>query len=153
MAAKGKGKGTTAADALATARENPYVQRFLDDEDIRDNMRVAFDSARDAYGRLTNGKPAQKVVLDDKKFHKDVTKAADALKGATAALKDGPAKRRSGGIGKLLFIAIIGTIVALAASEGLRNKVLDLLFGAEEEFEYTSTTSPAPAPEPVPTGS
>ena len=26
-------------------------------------------------------------------------------------------------------------------SEGLRKKVLDALFGAEEEFEYTSTTS------------
>ena len=31
--------------------------------------------------------------------------------------------------------------VALAVSEGLRKKVLDALFGAEEEFEYTSTTS------------
>ena len=26
---------------------------------------------------------------------------------------------------------------ALAASQGLRTKVLDVLFGAEEEFEYT----------------
>jgi hypothetical protein len=35
---------------------------------------------------------------------------------------------------------------------GLRNKVLDTLFGAEEEFDYTSTTAPPPAPaaeEPV----
>ena len=33
-------------------------------------------------------------------------------------------------------------------SEDARNKVLDLLFGAEEEFDYTSTTTPAsPAPE------
>ena len=36
--------------------------------------------------------------------------------------------------------------MALALSEGLRKKVLDALFGAEEEFEYTSTTSsPTPA--------
>ena len=28
-----------------------------------------------------------------------------------------------------------------ALSEGLRNKVLDALFGAEEEFEYTSSTT------------
>jgi hypothetical protein len=33
--------------------------------------------------------------------------------------------------------------IALAVSEGLRKKVLDALFGAEEEFEYTSTTSSA----------
>ena len=35
--------------------------------------------------------------------------------------------------------------MAIALSEGLRNKVLDTLFGAEEEFDYTSTTSPAPS--------
>ena len=29
-------------------------------------------------------------------------------------------------------------------SEDLRNKVLDALFGAEEEFDYTSTTTPSP---------
>ena len=38
-----------------------------------------------------------------------------------------------------------GLNLALALSEGLRKKVLDALFGAEEEFEYTSTTTPAPA--------
>jgi hypothetical protein len=31
--------------------------------------------------------------------------------------------------------------VALAVSSDLRKKVLDTLFGAEEEFEYTSTTT------------
>ena len=34
---------------------------------------------------------------------------------------------------------------ALALSEGLRSKVLDMLFGAEEEFDYSSTTAPADA--------
>ncbi|MBJ7522220.1 MAG: hypothetical protein JHC84_21135 [Solirubrobacteraceae bacterium] len=152
MAKKAKG-ATTAADAVMAARENPYVQRFLDDEDLRDNMKVAFESGRSAYARLTNGKPAQKVLFDDKKFHKDLTKAADALKDAGEALKEGPKKKRSGGIGRLILIAILGTIIALAVSEDLRNKVLDLLFGAEEEFEYTSTTTPAPAPEPAAAGS
>jgi hypothetical protein len=32
-------------------------------------------------------------------------------------------------------------------SEGLRKKVLDTLFGAEEEFEYTSNTSSASSPQ------
>ena len=40
----------------------------------------------------------------------------------------------------------------MALSEDLRAKVLDLLFGAEEEFDYSSTTTPAePAPaQPAP---
>ncbi|MBJ7330800.1 MAG: hypothetical protein JHC95_12945 [Solirubrobacteraceae bacterium] len=152
MAKKAQGPAT-AADALAAVQENPYVQRFVEDEDLRDNVRVAFESARDAYGRLSNGKSTQKVLFDDKKFHKNVTKAADALKEAGTALKDGPKKKRSGGIGRLLLLAILGTLIALVVSEDLRNKVLDLLFGAEEEFEYTSTTTPAPAPEPAAAGS
>jgi hypothetical protein len=38
----------------------------------------------------------------------------------------------------------------VALSEDLRKKVLDALFGAEEEFEYSSTTTPSATPsEPV----
>ncbi|MEA2298986.1 MAG: hypothetical protein QOF77_1922 [Solirubrobacteraceae bacterium] len=36
--------------------------------------------------------------------------------------------------------------VAVALNEQLRNRVLDLLFGAEEEFDYTPTTSGAAPP-------
>ena len=36
----------------------------------------------------------------------------------------------------------MGAGLALAMSEGLRKKVLDALFGAEEEFEYTASTTP-----------
>ena len=53
----------------------------------------------------------------------------------------------------MLFLGIVGAGLALALSEDLRNKLLDALFGAEEEFDYTSTTAPpAPAPSPTPTG-
>jgi hypothetical protein len=34
-------------------------------------------------------------------------------------------------------IIVVGSGVVLAGSEKLRSKVLDLLFGAEEEFQYT----------------
>jgi hypothetical protein len=62
------------------------------------------------------------------------------------------AKRRKGfGLGKKLLVVVVGAGAALALSEGLRTKVLDLLFGAEEEFEYSSTTTPASAPNPVST--
>ena len=43
----------------------------------------------------------------------------------------------------MLGLIVIGSVAALIASEDLRKKVLDALFGAEEEFEYTSTTTPA----------
>ena len=44
----------------------------------------------------------------------------------------------------------VGGLLAMVLSEGLRSKVLDMMFGAEEEFDYSSTTAPsAPAPAPV----
>jgi hypothetical protein len=89
-------------------------------------------------------------VLDDKKFHRDVSKATSALKDASDALRESPKKRkRKGGLlRKLLFLTVAGG-VAVAVSEDLRNKVLDTLFGKEEEFDYTSSTQPAtPAPAP-----
>jgi hypothetical protein len=52
-------------------------------------------------------------------------------------------------MGKKLLLLLVGAGAALALSEGLRKKVLDTLFGAEEEFEYTSTTTPSSAGTPV----
>lgn len=141
-----------AANKQAAARKaangaSPYVQRVVEDAELRDNVRVAFENAKSAYGRLTNGKPAAKV-LDDKKLHKEMRQAAEALRDAGQALREGPKKqkKRRGGFGKLLFVGLVGAGLAIALSEGLRNKVLDALFGAEEEFDYTSTTTPSAAP-------
>jgi len=142
-----KSKAAKAGAAASAARSNPYVRRALEDEDLRDNVRVAFEAARDAYGRLSNGKKPVKALTDDKKLQKDLKKSAEALKEAGAALREGPKKKRKRfGLGKLLLVAIIGGAVAVATNEGIRNKVLDLVFGAEEEFDYTSTTAPPPQP-------
>ena len=146
MAKKSKAAKATAGTAIAGA--TPYVQRLIQDEDLRNQIRTAYESGRSAYGRLNNGKAPAKALLDDKKLHRDLQAAADNLRSASDALREGPKKKkRKGGIGRLLLIGIIGTGVALGVSSDLRNKVLDLLFGAEEEFDYTSTTAPAaPAP-------
>jgi hypothetical protein len=153
MAKKSKAAKATAGTAVAGA--TPYVQRLIQDEDLRENLRTAYESGRSAYGRLNNGKAPAKALLDDKKLHKELQNAADAIRDATDALREGPKKKkRRGGIGKLLVLGIIGGAVALGVSADLRNKVLDLLFGAEEEFDYTSTTAPSsPAPsQPAATG-
>ena len=144
-----KKKAAAAAGAVAAARQNPYVQRVIEDDDLRDNVRVAFEAARDAYARLSDGKAPSKVVMDDKKFHKDLQTAADALKDAGSALREGPKRRRRGGMGRKLMLLLVAGGLALALSSDLRSKVLDALFGAEEEFDYTSTTSPSSTPTPA----
>jgi hypothetical protein len=144
-----KSKPQKAKAAAEGAWGNQYVQRFVQDEELRANVRDAMDNARSAYARLNNGKSASKVVMEDKKFQKDVKNAADAFKEAGSALRDGPKRRRRGGFGKLLLLGLIGGGLAIALSEDVRNKVLDLLFGKEEEFDYTSTTTPPATPAPT----
>ena len=149
-----KKKAAAAAGAVSAAKDNPYVQRIVSDDDLRDNVRVAFESAKSAYERLSNGKAPSKALMDDKKLHKDLKAAAEALRDAGAALREAPKKqkKRSGGFGRKLLLLVVGAGVALAVSSELRSKVLDALFGKEEEFDYTSTTSPAtaaPAAQPV----
>jgi hypothetical protein len=135
-----KTKAARANDLYETARENPYVQRLIEDDELRESLRDAFEAAKGAYGRATgNGKGAVKAVTSDKKVQKDLREAAESLKEASERLRKPP--KRKGGIGKLLVIGIVAGIIALVLSEGARKAVLDTLFGAEEEFEYTSTTS------------
>ncbi|HEX5594285.1 MAG TPA: hypothetical protein VFX35_13180 [Solirubrobacterales bacterium] len=136
-----KTKTARAGDIYETARENPYVQRLIEDEELRESLQDAFEAAKNAYGRATgNGKGTVKAVTSDKKVQKEMRKAAESMQEASERLRSKP-KKRKGGIGRLLLIAIVGAVIALAVSEGARKAVLDALFGAEEEFEYTSTTS------------
>lgn len=134
-----KTKADRATDIYGSARENPYVQRLIEDEELRENLREAFESARKAYSRATgNGKGPVKALTSDKKTQKELRKAAEKLKDANERLQK-PKKKSK--LGRLILLAIVGGIVALVVSEGARKAVLDALFGAEEEFEYTSTTS------------
>jgi hypothetical protein len=152
MAAKQKAaKGAaTAGSAYTAVKTSPYVQRLVEDAELRDNIREAYESARKAYGRLSNGKAPTKALLEDKKLHKELSNAAESLRDAATALKEGPKKKKKRRLGRVLLLGIVGGALALALSEGLRSKVLDLLFGAEEEFDYSSTTAPpTPAPEPA----
>src|ERR1700761_7435286 len=69
--------------------------------------------------------------------------ASDATQGsASGAGSDAsaPRRRHRGRVGALL---VAGGIVTLAVSRGARNRVLDIVFGPEEEFEYESETEPA----------
>lgn len=136
-----KTKANQAADLYSTARENPYVQRLIEDEELRDSLRDAFEAARGAYSRATgNGKGAVKAVSSDKKVQKDLRAAAESLREASERLK-APKKRKKSRLGRLILFGLIATGLALIFSEDARKTVLDALFGAEEEFEYTSTTS------------
>jgi hypothetical protein len=99
---------------------------------------------------MSNGKPATRALLEDRKLQRELRDAANALRDASGSLRE-PAKRtrKRGGIGRSLLLLTVAGALAMIISEDLRTRVLDLLFGAEEEFDYSSTTTPA---EPAPAG-
>ncbi len=135
-----KTKADRATDIYESARENPYVQRLIEDEELRDSLRDAFEAAKGAYGRAAgNGKGVAKAVTSDKKVQKDLKAAAESIREASERLR-APKKKKSR-LGRIILLALVGAALALAFSEDARKTVLDALFGAEEEFEYTSTTS------------
>ncbi len=126
---------------------SPYVQRVIDDASIRENVKQAIESSRSAYERLMNGRAPHKALIDDKKLQNDLRTALEAVRDATTALTEGPKERAKKGFSFGRKVAIVGLAggLALAGSEKLRSKVLDTLFGAEEEFEYTPPSSPPPS--------
>lgn len=144
-----KKKAAKAGAAAVAAKNSPYIQRLIEDEDLRESIVSAYEAARNAYARLDNGKSPAKQIFDDKRLQKELQTAASSLKDASQGIR-GAKKSKGGGLGRMLLLLVVAGGGALAASEGLRKKVLDALFGAEEEFEYTSaTTPPAPAPTPA----
>lgn len=147
------------ADVASIAKSNPYIQRLIEDAKLRDNVRAALDSTRSLYDRVTDGKTSAKSLFEDKKVQADLKKTVEAVRDVTTALTEAPKERaRKGmGFGRKVMIAGLGAGLALVGSEKLRSKVLDVLFGAEEEFEYTppQTTSAAASSAPAeqaPTG-
>jgi hypothetical protein len=147
---KAKAVPFNAADVANIAKANPYIQRLIEDAKLRDHVRHAVDSGRSAYDRLSNGKAPAKAVLQDKKLQRDLRETFEHAREAFGTLQEAPKKRTRKGLtfGRSLMIIIVGGVVGVAASEKLRSKVLDTLFGAEEEFQYTppaTTTNAAGA--------
>jgi hypothetical protein len=148
MAAKDRSR--KAEGTRWTAQGERYLQRLLEDKELRASLIGAATTARSAYGRLSNGKGPTHALFEDAKLQKELIETANALRSASTSLM-GPApkprRRRRGR--RTLMLIIIGGMLAIAANPSLRAKVLDALFGAEEEFDYTSTTAP---PTPAPAG-
>ena len=144
----------SAVDLETIRKATPYIQRLIQDAQLRQNVRAAFDSSRSAYARLSNGKPATKVLIEDKKLQRDVQNVVEALRDATTALTEAPKKqvKKSRGFGRKVMVVTLGFGLALAGSEKLRTKVLDTIFGKEEEFQYTPPPSTPSTPPSSPVG-
>lgn len=77
---KTKDKVYDAADTV-----KPYVDRALHDEDLRDNLKNAFEAARDIYAELMGGRTAMGTatrLATDKDIQDNLKKAVEELREA-----------------------------------------------------------------------
>jgi hypothetical protein len=127
-----------------------FVKRLIEDAELRDAVGRAIESSRTAYERVAKARKPHKLA-DDEKLHAQVQEAIDALRQAAAGLGEAPREQARKGrrFGRKVFILVLGGGLALVASEDLRSKVLDKLFGAEEEFEYTPPAGNGAPPVPA----
>ncbi len=150
-------KSAGALEGTAALNEvQAIVRRLVEDEDLRESLGRAIEASRHVYERVSSAKKPSKLI-EDKKLQSEAIEAFDAIRSVTIALtgvgKSLPSpkalasrrKKRRGGLGKVVLIAGAGGTVAIIASDNLRSKLLDALFGAEEEFQYTPPPPPPTA--------
>ena len=129
-------------DAVDAAR--PYVERLARDEDLHDNVKNAYESARRIYDELLGDRGTTGVALKvarDKDLQKELRKAVEELRqaGQRAQGKDSHTGRNA----SLLLAGIaLGVLFNPATGPDTRRWLKDKLFGPEQPFEsYNNQTN------------
>ncbi|MBJ7458901.1 MAG: hypothetical protein JHD02_06935 [Thermoleophilaceae bacterium] len=129
------------SDAAEHAKENPYLNKIIEDKELRENAVAALQSVKSAFDQAkVKGFDNPAELVQDKGIKKQLKEATETLIDTKDELTAAGKKKRHP-LRKVIALAVIGGIVAIVVSEDARKALLDTLFGAEEEFEYTSTTT------------
>jgi hypothetical protein len=130
-----------ARDKVADVK--PYVQRALQDEELRDNLRSAFDTARDVYDELIGKRGVAGVatkVASDKDIQDQLRSAIDDLRSAANRIQGNAGHK--GRNGSLLLAGIaLGILFNPMTGPETRRWLKDKIFGEEEEFGYGGASS------------
>ena len=125
-----------AKDRVADVK--PYVQRAIQDEELRDNLRSAFATARDVYDELVGGRGVTAVagkVASDKDIQDQLRSAIEDLRTAADRIQ-GKAEHKGRNTSLLLAGIALGILFNPMTGPETRRWLKDKIFGEDEEFGY-----------------
>lgn len=132
-------------DAADTAR--PYVDRALHDDALHDNLKEAFNAARDVYAELLGGRNLTGTAVraaTDKEIQENLKKAVDELRSAANRIQG---KEDHGARNTMLLLAGITAGILFNPMTGpqTRQWLMEKVTG-ESSDDYTYTP-PSPSGE------
>ena len=128
------------ADTVGTVR--PYVERAVTDAELRENVKAAYQAAREVYDELIGNRTMTTVatrVATDTEIQDKLRGAVDELRSAADRVQG--KKDHSGRNAALLIAGItLGILFNPLTGPAARKWLADLVFG-KDEFTYESPSS------------
>lgn len=128
-----------AKDKLQDAK--PYVKRAIQDEELRENLRSAFATARDVYEELLGNRSMTAVatrVASDEDIQDQLRSAIQDLRSAADRIQGHEAHK--GRNSSLLLVGIaLGILFNPFTGPETRRWLKDRIFGEDDEFGYGSS--------------
>jgi hypothetical protein len=130
-----------------TGNARPYIERALTDEELRQNVRNAFDSARDVYNELLGGRGPVKLgarVATDAEIQDRLKEAIAELREAAERIQG---KKEHGARNTLLLMIgiALGALFNPVSGPQTRKWLSDKIFGSSDDFTYQGGGNGSPA--------
>ena len=125
-----------AKDRVADVR--PYVERALKDEEVRENVKNAFFTAKDVYNELLGGRGATAVAVraaTDEDIRERLREAIEELRAAADKVQ-GKEDHTFRNTTLLLFGITLGALFNPFTGKQTREWLKDKIFGPEQTFSY-----------------